>query len=141
MSKRRSNRFAAHWASQSQLGAPFGLSAIAVGRILAEAGLRDPTAKAPTDEALANGIAKSTPMRDGTAHYMWSREKTRHLFAGCNHIHKAERYANELRKKRRQLQRMADAGDDKLAHMAYEALYDEVPKRLRTEVQRLVEED
>lgn len=77
----KQKKFQANWASATDIGRLFGLSAIAVNKALEAKGLRDGTAKAPTAQALASGWAVATPLKDGTSHYMWSRSKVKALLA------------------------------------------------------------
>ena len=77
MSKK--SRFATVWASATDIGRQFGLSGIAVNRVLEREGHRDPALKAPTAAALAEGWALATPLADGTPHFMWSRRKVASL--------------------------------------------------------------
>lgn len=63
------------WATQTDIGHHFKLSAVAVGKLLSEAGLRDGATREPTLRALNEGFAKSTPMRNGRAFFMWNRTK------------------------------------------------------------------
>ena len=70
------NKFKQTWKNQSELGLIYGKSAIAVGKALIELGLKDSSTKNPTDMALKEEIAKSTPLKDGTAFYLWHKAKT-----------------------------------------------------------------
>ena len=69
------NKFKQTWKNQSELGLIYGKSAIAVGKALTELGLKDSSTKNPTDMALTEEIAKSTPLKDGTAFYLWHKTK------------------------------------------------------------------
>ena len=53
----------------------FGMTAIEVGRILIAHGLKDEKTKEATKEALSNGYARFTPLKDGTPFFMWDKEK------------------------------------------------------------------
>jgi len=77
MSKEK--KFTQMWSNQTNLGKKFGLSAIAVGKLLVGEGLKDPTTKLATKKALEEGYAKSTPLKDGTPYFMWSINKIRPL--------------------------------------------------------------
>jgi hypothetical protein len=67
------NKFKTTWKNQSELGLIYGKSAIAVGKALVELNLKDSSTKNPTDKALKEEIAKSTPLKDGTAFYLWHK--------------------------------------------------------------------
>ena len=69
------NKFKQTWKNQSEIGLIYGTSAIAVGKALVELGLKDSSTKNPTEMALAEEIAKSTPLKDGNAFYLWHKTK------------------------------------------------------------------
>ena len=68
MSKEK--KFDQIWSNQTDLGKRFGLSAIAVGKLLVEEGLKDQKTKSATKKAQNEGYAKSTPLKDGTPYFM-----------------------------------------------------------------------
>ena len=70
------NKFKATWKNQKELGLIYGKSAIAVGKALIELGLKDSSTKQPTEKALSEEIAKSTPLKDGTPFFLWHKVKT-----------------------------------------------------------------
>lgn len=72
MSKKK---FQQIWASATDIGRRFGISAVEVHQRLQAAGLRDEHTRAPTEKAVAAGWAISTPLRDGTPHFMWNATK------------------------------------------------------------------
>lgn|GEM_PF-399219 len=70
------------WRTQTELGAEVGLSAIAVGKALVSAGLRDAATKLPTERALQEKLAKvRTIKRSGQKieSAVWSAEVLAHL--------------------------------------------------------------
>ena len=75
--KKQSRRpdYGLKYRSATEIGLEFGLSAIRVGQFFDEIGLRDPTSHQSTKQALGEGIAVATPMRDGTPHFMWHYKK------------------------------------------------------------------
>ena len=70
------NKFKSTWKNQKEIGSIYGKSAIAVGKALIELGLKNASTKNPTTLALSEGIAKSTPLKDGTPFYLWHKAKT-----------------------------------------------------------------
>lgn len=70
------NKFKSTWKNQKEIGLIYGRSAVAVGKALIELGLRDAVTKSPTSLALSEGIAQSTPLRDGTQFYLWHKDLT-----------------------------------------------------------------
>ena len=78
MSKKK-KKFSQIWSNQTDLGKKFGLSAIAVGKILIEHGLKDLQTKYATEKALTSGYAKSTPLKKGTPYFMWNYQMVKSL--------------------------------------------------------------
>jgi hypothetical protein len=76
----KNNNFKNIWKNQKEIGLIYGKSAIAVGKALVELGLRDDKNKAPTEAALEQEIAKSTPLKDGTPFFLWNKDKV------CEHL-------------------------------------------------------
>ncbi len=70
--------FANTWVNQTNLGKHFGMSAIAMGKKLAEIGLKG-SDKQPTEQALSEGFCRSTPLKDGTPFFMWNKKKVAEL--------------------------------------------------------------
>ncbi len=75
MSKSK-NKFKSTWKNQKEIGLIYGKSAIAVGKALVELGLRDAATKSPTPQALLDGTALVTPLKDGTPFYLWHLDLT-----------------------------------------------------------------
>ena len=69
------------WLTLTDLGRRFGVSAVACGKLLSEAGLRDPQGH-PNDVALDGGYAYSRP--DPNAHHspLWHQERCSELLLG-----------------------------------------------------------
>ena len=70
------SKFKQTWKNQKEIGLVYGKSAIAVGKGLIELGLKDSSTKRPTQKALSEEIAKSTPLKDGTPFFLWHKAKT-----------------------------------------------------------------
>src|SRR5699024_8928676 len=64
------------WANQTQIGKKLGTNAIAVGRLLVAAGLRNPHTKEPTDKARELDLAQPRKLRDGTEFHVWRKDPT-----------------------------------------------------------------
>lgn len=64
--------FSERYKSLTDIGKPYGISNKQLGKILKDIGLREPGG-APTKESLDSGLAKSTPLKSGFAHYMWDK--------------------------------------------------------------------
>ena len=82
--KKGHQKFTDVWVNQTNLGKQFGLSAIAIGKKLKELGLRAEDGK-PTEQALADGYCKSTPLKDGTPFFMWNRQKVEEVMWAHGH--------------------------------------------------------
>lgn len=138
MSKKK--KFSKIWNSQTDLGKNFGLSAIAVGRLLIKAGLKDASTKAATQIALKSGYAMSTPLKDGTPYFMWNVKKVRPLIAQDHApLSKVDFWVNEVKDILRESDKLLDEGHDKLGYMLQDMAFDDVPGDVRAEVKSKME--
>jgi hypothetical protein len=135
MSKKRGkNRWAKVWVSQTELGQEFGLSAVAVGKHLSALGLKDGSDASGT--ALANGFAVAAPLRNGIMNYRWNRERCIAALseAGLQRLdHQAVREAKldaEARSIVREIERLLDDGEDKMATLYWDTLDSAMAKRV-----------
>lgn len=95
MSKNRKNKFRNRYQPMTQIGRTLGMSARKLGAKLKEVGLREADGK-PSAQALEQGLAVPTPMKDGTPHFMW--DKTQLLQALADHgIRPNRQAADDLR--------------------------------------------
>jgi hypothetical protein len=141
MMSHKHKKFSHTWSNQTELGKKFGISAIAVGKLLMEAGLKDPDTKLASQKALDDGYAKSTPLKDGTPYFMWNIDKVRKLIAKEHQpLSKVDYWVNQIQKMLQQAQKMCDEGNDKLGYMLADSVYDEVPKDIKDEVRMKVEQ-
>ena len=129
MSKNK-KKFNQIWSSQTDLGKKFGLSAIAVGKLLIEAGLKDAVTKSATEKAL----------KDGTPYFMWNIEKIRPLIAKDHQpLSTIEYWVREVLDIYKEAQKSDDEGN-KFAYLMLDGMYDDVPKDIREEVRAKVEQ-
>lgn len=134
-------KFGKIWSNQTDLGKKFGISAIVVGKLLIENGLKDSVTKLATKKALDEEYAKSTPLKDGTPYFMWNIDKVRAILAKDHQpLSKVDYWVNEVEKILKQAEKMCDEGNDKIGYMMADGAYDEVPKDIRQEVRTKVEE-
>jgi hypothetical protein len=139
MSKKK--KFNQVWSNQTELGKKFGISAIAVGKLLVNAGLKDQTTKLATAKALDEDYAKSTPLKDGTPYFMWNIGKVRNLIAKEHEpLSKVDYWVQEVQRTLKQAEKMCDEGDDKLGYMLADSAYCDVPKDIKQEVISKVEQ-
>ena len=130
--KTKSKKFSQVWSNQTEFGRQFGISAIAVGKFLIEAGLKDPTTKLATNKALDEEYAKSTPLKDGTPYFMWNIDKVRSLIAKDHQpLSMVDYWVKEVEKMLKQAEKMCNEGNDKLGFMLADSVYDEVPKSIK----------
>jgi len=125
--KSRPPRFRDIWVNQTELGRHFGLSAVAVGKKLIEAGLRTKQ-KEPTELAKTEGYCRFSPMKDGTSFYLWHKEKVAAVFRqeGMNQLSQEEVEACNTAKELIDLAKQADeTGIDKLLYF----FIGEIPQR------------
>ena len=145
MSKNNSKKkFNQMWSNQTDLGKKFGLSAIAVGKLLTEAGLKDPTTKLATKKAVDEGYANSTPLKDGTPYFMWNIDKVRPLIAKDHEpLSKVDYWVNEVLEIHKEAQELDKKGQDKLACWMWDEAFEEVPEDIvdavRTKVEQILE--
>jgi hypothetical protein len=129
------------WSNQTKLGKSFGLSAIAIGKLLVEEGLKDSKTKLATEKAISEGYAKSTPLKDGTPYFMWNIEKVRPLITKDHKpLSKVEYWVNDVRETVRESERL-DREGHKLAYIIYDSAYDDVPENIREEVRSIIEKE
>jgi hypothetical protein len=139
MSKRKKEKFGQIWSNQTNLGKHFGLSAIAVGKVLIEHGLKDPETKLATEKALSEGFARSTPLKSGIPYFMWNIEKISSLLSKDHEkLSGVEYYATEVRKILCDAQSELEHGNDKIGYLMADTAFDNVPKNLRQEVENIV---
>jgi hypothetical protein len=132
-------KFTSTWSNQTDLGKELGLSAIAVGKLLIEAGLKDSSTKLATEKALKEGYAKSTLLKDGTPYFMWNIEKVRPLISKDHkQLSKVDYWVNEVLEIGRETNRLADDGQDKLACIMIDCAFDDVPEDIVGEVRAKV---
>jgi phytoene/squalene synthetase len=134
MSRKKKNRWAKVWISQTELGQEFGLSAVAVGKHLSALGLKDGSDASAT--ALAKGFAVAAPLRNGIKNYRWNRERCYAALseAGLQRLdHQAVREAKldaEARSIVREIERLFDEGEDKMATLYWDTLDSAMAKRV-----------
>lgn len=127
--------FSKTYASLTDIGRTFGMSAIAVGRRLDEAGLRDPGTRRPTGTCLARGTAVATPMRDGTQHFMWDRRTVAALLRSDRApLDRLEAAVFDFRRAYHAFEREADAGFDKMAYLGLQGTIEDLPADIRFDV-------
>ncbi|MBL1209445.1 hypothetical protein [Geminocystis sp. GBBB08] len=99
MAKKRNKKFTDIWSNLTNLGKIYGLSAIKMGKKLKELGLRNDEGK-PTEKALLEGFAQSTPLKDGSPFYMWHKHKILELMreTGFQKLDENEILAQDLAK-------------------------------------------
>ena len=68
------SKFLKTWCNQTVLGREFGLSALAVGRILSQHQLKDMVTGEATEKALSEGYARPLPFGD-TPFFLWNIKK------------------------------------------------------------------
>lgn len=133
------SKFNQKWASQTDLGKLYGMSAVALGKELESLGLRDVVSKAPTQIARDGGWCVSTPLKNEKVHWMWNRAKLLETFdsKGILQLGEYHKIANELMAQLKKAQKHIDEGS-KLGYLMQEAAYAEVPKSLRDEVDAIL---
>lgn len=138
----KKKKFTQIWSNQTKIGERFGLSSIAVGKILSKYGLKDTITKLATKKALDDGYAKSTPLKDGTPYFMWNIQKIRFLLIEEKHapLSKVDYWANKVGDAFKQADALLEKGEDKMANFLGDFAYEEVPKDILEQVKKKVEE-
>jgi hypothetical protein len=133
MSKKH-KKFKNRYSNQTELGKRFGLSAIAVGKVLIEHGLKDSVTKHATRRALDEGYAVSTPLKDGTPYFMWDVAKVRSvLFEKHKPLPKVDFWLSHVESIYAKVVKANEEGH-KLAYMIVNSMYDDVPRDVLVEV-------
>ena len=129
------------WINQTGLGKKFGLSAVQVGQILIEHELKDPKSGQATQKAVEGGYAKSTTLKNGVLFFMWNLHKTKDLISKKHTLlSEVDYWVNEVKKSLLEADRLLKEGQDKLAYLIADHIYEEVPQKIRTEVRMKIEQ-
>ncbi len=130
MGKRgKKRKFSEVWATQTQLGNMFNLSAKEIGQKLNELELRiysiDHHKHIPTQYAIDNGLCTSTPLKHGIPFYMWQREKVSLLLQEKFHLVPLSDSDIEYRETALYLieaEKEADEGYDKMYYLFFDTI-------------------
>lgn len=126
MSKKQ-ERFRDIWVNQTTLGSLFNLSAVSMGKKLKELRLRGPDGT-PTEKALSEGYCRATPLKDGTPFFMWHKKRVKSLLqtSGLQPLSEREVRCKELAESLIEAELLFDQGQDKLAYMMQDSVYEEM---------------
>ena len=127
------------WLNQTQLGRYFGLTAVGVGRKLAELGLKGEN-KLPTARALQGGYCRPHPLRDGTPFFLWHKEDVCGLLraAGLQQLSREEADAYQSAQALLAAARKAHkTGDDRLFCLLAEEIPDSQYEYVNTRLEQL----
>lgn len=122
----KKNKWAKTWVSQTDIGHTYGLSAIKVGRVLTELGLKDKAGA--TQRAIDGGFAVSTPLADGTQHWRWHKAKVLRAFDehGVERVSKQKQAQSRVKKEASSLfnqhKPLLEDGMDKMFWLEVECL-------------------
>ena len=133
-------KFSQVWVNQTELGKKFGLSAMDIGKILIEQELKDPKSGRATQKAIESGYAKSTPLKNGTPFFMWHLQRTKDLISKKHVLlSEVDYWVNEVKKSLLEASCLLKEGQDKMAYLIADHVYEEVPQKVRAEVKTKVE--
>ncbi len=125
----KKRKFSDTWATLTQLGSMFNLSAKEIGQKLNEVELRtysvDQHKYIPTQYAINNGFCTSTPLKHGIPFYMWQREKVSLLLQEKFHIMPLSNADIEYRETALYLietEKEADEGYDKMYYLFFDTI-------------------
>ena len=125
------------WMNQTQLGVHFGMSAVAIGKKLAELGLRGED-RMPTERAKQAGYCRAVPLKDGSPFYVWHRQEITSIFrlAGLEPLSPEESEAYAAARSLLAAARDADrSGIDRI----FCIMVDEIPTERYEQVNRQLE--
>ena len=134
--KKKKPKFEKIWGNLTDIGVGFGMSAVKLGAILKEIGLRNHADGKPTEEALTRAIARATPLRSGHEHYMWHRQSVSDLLQKYGYSKKVDTKdpvhstASEIHKIIEQSRRAEKNSQDKEAIFGYEIAIDTFQKTI-----------
>ena len=139
--KNKKKKFRYVWINQTRLGREFNLSVVAIGKLLIKEGLKDGNTGFATDKAVKEGYATFTPLKDGTKFYMWNREKVTDLL---KQEHKPateiEKYYTDAMKMLKEIKKLNDEGQDKLAYMYMDVFWDGFPKHIKPQLVEMLKQ-
>ena len=128
----KKRKFSDIWATLTQLGSMFNLSAKEIGQKLNELELRtysiDQHKYIPTQYAINNGFCTSTPLKHGIPFYMWQREKVSLLLQEKLHIVPLSNADIEYRETALYLieaEKEANEGYDKMYYLFFDTISSE----------------
>lgn len=125
-----------NWASQTEIGKRYGLSGIAVGKILISCGLK--AGNKATEKAISEGYATFTPLKDGTHHYMWNISKVKPLLEKEHPpLSKVDLWANKVKSIIKHADKLLDEGD-KVGYWMMDCAFEDVPAELVVQVKEKV---
>jgi hypothetical protein len=124
---KKEERFRDIWVNQSTLGKAFNLSAVAIGKKLKELELRQADGT-PTANAISEGYCRAAPLKDGTPFFLWHKRKVKHLLQanGLHSLSEQELRCKELAELLIEAEHLSDQGEDKVAYMMQDSVYDEM---------------
>ena len=130
------------WCNQTDIGKLFGLSAIKVGNLLIEHGLKDSITKKATEKAIQDGFAKETPLKDGTYFCMWNKHQIKSVFAQeIKPLTEEQKWINDALTRKKQIDYEYEHGSEKAAMFSYDCFYDEIPIQYREKIRELIEKE
>lgn len=71
--KNKKGSFKNTWGNLTEIGHLFGLTAVKLGAELKKRGYREESGR-PSEESIAKGLAKATPLANGREHFMWHKK-------------------------------------------------------------------
>ena len=136
----KKRKFKDVWGNQTDIGRLFGLSAIKVGNLLIEHGLKDSITKTATEKAIKEGFAKETPLKDGTYFCMWNKQQIKSIISqSVKPLTDEQKWINDALERKKAIDREDEQGNDKVAMLMYDCFYDDIPKQYREKIRELIE--
>ena len=123
-----------NWVNQTEVGRRFGLSAVKLGKILVEKGLKD--SNGATQKALKEEYAKKVFLKDGTKFYLWNDKKVRNV-VDLKEVDQIEYWLLKIKPIYNEADKCLEDGRDKEAQLIEETMFSDVPDKIRDEVEKI----
>lgn len=134
------NKYNDLWKNQTEIGKMFGISAIKIGKILKENGLKHPKSNHATTTAINEGFAVSQPLKDKTPFFLWNLKKIEPLISkSFIKLSKERIEINKVKEIVNVCNKLVEFGQDKWAWITYDSRYDEVPNNIVKKIRGMAE--
>lgn len=118
--------------TQTEIGRSFGISAIKLGKILTDLGLKDKNGA--TQKAIEENYAISSQLKDGKTFFVWNEQQIKPLISQTvKPLSQEEIYVRGIKESLIEINRLyeSDNGTDhKMSDIMYDLIYDDIPSHI-----------